>query len=274
MQTLEQITENGIFSVNPDRSCQREFVPFNEELTAEVFAEAINSGELSVRDVYLCFLSATYIKNSEYLLEKVLPPLIALSIGHENELINFLLEQHPEPQILAKSYAESSRNKDLEKKVVGYLVSSLKPNYDYFEVVQKHIEAFRIIQAKDLSYVRGFFESDQKRLREIAGDILATYDFEETKDLLWEYAKHSDWRIRWNVLRCIEQLDTHDSRKILRHFIDYDKCEHITIKAQLVANRSKSRNMGYYAEKRYDERAEANDFDPEESEKARLEIGT
>jgi len=56
MPTLEQITETGIFSLGAG-GFHREFVPFNEELTAESFADEINSGRLSVRDAYVNFWS-------------------------------------------------------------------------------------------------------------------------------------------------------------------------------------------------------------------------
>ena len=45
MPTLEQITETGIFGEVGD-GISREFVPFNEELTAQMFADAINSGAM------------------------------------------------------------------------------------------------------------------------------------------------------------------------------------------------------------------------------------
>ncbi len=56
MPTLEQITETGIFSLGTS-GFHREFVPFDEELTAESFAEEINSGRLSVQDAYRNFWS-------------------------------------------------------------------------------------------------------------------------------------------------------------------------------------------------------------------------
>ncbi len=56
MPTLEQIAETGIFSLGTS-GFHREFVPFDEELTAESFAEEINSGRLSVRDAYINFWS-------------------------------------------------------------------------------------------------------------------------------------------------------------------------------------------------------------------------
>ena len=44
MPTLDQITETRIFSVGLDGSLQRQFVPFNEQLVADLFAKEINSG--------------------------------------------------------------------------------------------------------------------------------------------------------------------------------------------------------------------------------------
>lgn len=57
MSALVQIAETGIFSEDLSRNLHREFVPFNEELTAEYFAEEINSGRLSVRDAYIRYWS-------------------------------------------------------------------------------------------------------------------------------------------------------------------------------------------------------------------------
>jgi len=57
MSTLDQIAETGIFSKGLDGSLQRAFVPFNEELTAELFAEDINAGQLSIEDTYKYFWS-------------------------------------------------------------------------------------------------------------------------------------------------------------------------------------------------------------------------
>jgi bilin biosynthesis protein len=56
MPTLEQITD-PVFSADSNRSLHREFVPFNEELTAEMFADEINSGRMSVEDAYNNFWS-------------------------------------------------------------------------------------------------------------------------------------------------------------------------------------------------------------------------
>jgi len=57
MPTLDQIAETGIFSKGLDGSLQRQFIPFNEELTAELFAEEINSGRMDVKDAYIYFWS-------------------------------------------------------------------------------------------------------------------------------------------------------------------------------------------------------------------------
>jgi hypothetical protein len=56
MPTLEQITD-PVFSIDSNRSLHREFVPFNEELTAELFADEINSGRMSVKNAYNNFWS-------------------------------------------------------------------------------------------------------------------------------------------------------------------------------------------------------------------------
>jgi hypothetical protein len=56
MPTLEQITD-PVFSTDSNKSMHREFVPFNEELTAEMFADEINSGRMSVEDAYNNFWS-------------------------------------------------------------------------------------------------------------------------------------------------------------------------------------------------------------------------
>ncbi len=62
MPTLEQIAETGIFSLGTS-GFHREFVPFDEEITVELFANEINLGRLSVRDAYINFWS--YVEDKE-----------------------------------------------------------------------------------------------------------------------------------------------------------------------------------------------------------------
>ena len=57
MPTLEQITQTGTISIDRNRNLHPEIASLAEQLVAEEFAEAINSGRLCVRDAYANFWS-------------------------------------------------------------------------------------------------------------------------------------------------------------------------------------------------------------------------
>ena len=61
--SLEKLLATNIFSRVPS-GVQREYVPFNEALTAQAFAEAINSGKMSVEDAWKYFWS--YDEDAEF----------------------------------------------------------------------------------------------------------------------------------------------------------------------------------------------------------------
>ena len=54
---LEKIVETGMVSLDNSRNIRPEMISFAETLVAEEFAEAINSGRLSVEDAYNNFWS-------------------------------------------------------------------------------------------------------------------------------------------------------------------------------------------------------------------------
>ena len=94
MPTLEQIAETGIFSKGLDGSLQRQFVPFNEQLTAEYFADEINRGRLSIKDAYKYFWS--YVISINLSKQPMNEEWIALRNDWENPLLYIVSYLKPE----------------------------------------------------------------------------------------------------------------------------------------------------------------------------------
>jgi len=204
----------------------------------------------------------------------VMPFLFGFSC-YENDFLDILLGNNAGPELLARCYVESSKDVSIEERVVDYLCSSLEGDSENFTLMHAVSSALGQVRPRDPNYVRRFFESDQRRLREIAAELVAEYDFENVKDMLQEYSHHDDWRVRWNAMVALGKYDTLESRRIIYRVLISDKCEQVSYKAASVLSQSEeSRNAKTYSMPFYLKRLEDKDFDPIESQKARDEIGT
>jgi len=210
-------------------------------------------------------ISKSYFKQS-------LPFLIGL--GYDS-LLNFLLAESPDPDFLARCYVESSRDVSVEGRVVGYLCSLMNDDPEDFPKMHNVSDALRHVKPRDPNYVRALFESDQRRMREIAAELVTEYDFNVVRDMLDGYSKHDDWRVRWNALVALGAYDTFDSRQMVFDRLRNDRCEQVAYKAASVLSGSKeSTNAPGFVLDYFQERLAKHDFDPEESQRARDEIGT
>lgn len=204
--------------------------------------------------------------------QQSLPFLIGL--GYES-LLGFLLAESPDPDFLAKCYVESSRDVSVEERVVDYLCSSLEGDSENFTLIHVVSSALDQVKPRDPNYVKRFFESNQRRLREIAAELVSDYDFEVVREMLEDYSKHDDWRVRWNALVALGTYDMFDSRQIIFDRLRHDPCEQVAYKAASVLSTSKeSTNAPNFVLDYFQDRLARKDFDPEESQRARDEIGT
>jgi hypothetical protein len=309
-EKLNSIIESSLLYTTADGTQGFVHDTVKDFFAAKLIVDRLDSDEWSIESLYHT-LNRHDASNRQAFFD-VLPgnkltsllPIVTAMVERPERIVEMLLEEDEDIDIVVRCYLSSREESVLHLKegITSLIIAEMKKYSGLFEqyikngsifpvsgtgksrhamgatahlMLNRYAEMLFSVNKDNPIYISNLFESDVRRLREIAAELASKYDFNIVKSVLENYAKHNDWRVRWNALVALGNYDTFDSRQIVFDSLRHDRCEQVAYKAASVLSFSEaSVNAKHFVFQYFQDRLDNRDFDIYDSQKARDEIGT